>query len=708
MCGTFTIKKEPGEETMKKQINFPENFLWGAATASHQTDGISKVLNWGIIGTGSIAKVFARGLKNSKIGKLTAVGSRFQESADTFGQEFNVIRRYGCYEELLSDQDVQAVYIAIPHSFHAEWAIQSAKAGKHILCEKPIGINHSEAMAIIEAASENDVFLMEAFAYRCHPQTAKLIELIKRKIIGEVEVIQATFSFYAGFDLHSRIFNNNLGGGGILDVGCYCTSMARLIAGVANGKNFEEPIEVKGVGYIGEKSRVDEYAAASLKFPGRIIAEISAGVTVDRENVVRIFGKEGNITVLNPWNPSCKGGLTKILVNRKGTVQEIGIETKEWLYAIEADTVAKNIEARQVPSPAMTWEDTLGNMKTVDLWRKSFGFVYDSEKPEAQILPVSKVPLTVRNNSNMKYGQIPGVGKSVSRLVMGADNQENITHASVMFDDFFERGGNCFDTAWTYGQEGSCEKLLGQWIKNRKIREKVVILGKGAHTPFCNPKDLTKQLVESLKRLQTDYIDLYLLHRDNLEIPAAEFIDVLNTHKKAGLIRAFGGSNWSLERVEKANQYARSKGLTEFSAVSNNFSLAQMVQPIWDGGVSSSDTLSRDWFTQTQFVLMAWSSQARGFFTGRAHTDNRSDKELVRCWYSADNFERLNRANEMAKRINCLPINIALAYVLCQPFPTFALIGPRTLSETRTSFLSLEIELTSSDIRWLNLENLAR
>lgn len=662
------------------------------------------MLNWGIIGTGGIAQVFAKSLKNSKTGRLIAVGSRFQESANKFGQKFKVTKRYGHYEELLSDQDVQAVYIAIPHPFHAEWAIKSAEAGKHILCEKPIGINHPEAMAIIEASSEKDVFLMEAFMYRCHPQTAKLIELIKQKIIGEVKVIQATFSFCAGFDFQSRLFNNNLGGGAILDVGCYCTSMARLIAGIANGKNFEEPIEVKGVGWIGEKSRVDEYAVASLKFPGGIIAELSAGVAVDQENVVRIFGEEGSITVLNPWIPSCEGGLTKILINKKGGIQEISIETKEWLYAIEADTVAKNIEARQASSPAMTWEDTLGNMKTLDLWRSSFGFVYDSEKPEAQTLPVSKRPLTVRNNSKMKYGQIPGVGKSVSRLVMGADNQETISHASVMFDDFFERGGNCFDTAWIYGQ-GSCEKLLGQWIKNRKIREKVVILGKGAHTPFCNPEDLTKQLIESLERLQTDYLDIYLLHRDSPEIPVAEFIDVLNEHKKAGRIHAFGGSNWLLKRVEEANQYARSKGLTGFSAVSNNFSLAQMINPPWEGCVSSSDKLSRDWFTKTQLVLMAWSSQARGFFTGRAHPDNLFDEKLVQCWYSADNFERLNRVNEMAKKLNCSPINIALAYVLCQPFPTFALIGPRILSETRISFLGLDIELTFSDTYWLNLED---
>ena len=198
---------------------------------------------------------------------------------------------------------------------------------------------------------------------------------------------------------------------------------------------------------------------------------------------------------------------------------------------------------------------------------------------------------------------------------------------------------------------------------------------------------------------------MYLLHRDNSEIPVAEFVNVLNEHKKAGRIHAFGGSNWTLKRIEEANRYAQSKRLIGFNVVSNNFSLAQMIHPPWEGGISSSDQLSRDWFTKTNVALMAWPSQARGFFTGCAHPDNFSDEELARCWYRTDNFERLNRVNEMAKKRSCLPINVALAYVLCQPFPTFAIIGPRVLSETRTSFLGLDIELTYADIRWLNLED---
>src|SRR5262249_43078726 len=153
-----------------------------------------------------------------------------------------------------------------------------------------------------------------------------------------------------------------------------------------------------------------------------------------------------------------------------------------------------------------------------------------------------------------------------------------------------------------------------------------------------------------------------------------------------------------------ANEYAKKKGLTGFSAVSNNFSLARMVDPVWAGCISASDPKSRAWFTKTQLTLMPWSSQARGFFTERAHPDNKSDAEMVRCWYAEDNWKRRERVLELAKKRNVLPINIALAYVLCQPFPTFPLIGPRVLSETRTSLPGLSMQLSAEELKWLNLE----
>jgi len=141
------------------------------------------------------------------------------------------------------------------------------------------------------------------------------------------------------------------------------------------------------------------------------------------------------------------------------------------------------------------------------------------------------------------------------------------------------------------------------------------------------------------------------------------------------------------------------------AALSNNFSLARMVAPVWPGCVAASDPESRSWLTGTQTPLLAWSSQARGFFAGRARPDDRSDEELVRCWYSEDNFRRLARAKEMAEERGVLPINIALGYVLAHPFPTFALIGPRSLSETRIAAQGLDVELTPEEVRRLNLED---
>jgi aryl-alcohol dehydrogenase-like predicted oxidoreductase len=543
---------------------------------------------------------------------------------------------------------------------------------------------------------------MEAYMYRCHPQTDRLVELIRDGAIGHVRVIQASFGIDFPFDPQHRAFASALGGGGILDLGCYPVSTARLIAGAATGRPFAEPIEVQGAGHIGE-ARTDEYAAATLVFPEAIIAQIFTAMRLQGDNHLRILGTEGSIVVPTPWLFSVDGGSSSIWLHRhdREQAEEIVIQSERGLYTIEADTVASHLAERQ--APAMTWDDTLGNMRTLDRWREAIGLVYDRETVAGQALPLHGRPLSRRADHNMSYGQIQGIHKPVSRLVMGVDNQRTLAHASVMFDDFVERGGTCFDTAYIYGQ-GLQERLLGQWVKSRGVRESVVILDKGAHTPLCTPEWMARQFAESLERLQTDYVDIYMLHRDNPQVPVGEFIAALNEQLAAGRMRAFGASNWSIERVNEANSWARDHGLQGFVAMSSNFSLARMVDPVWAGCIAASDPRSRAWLYETQMPLMPWSSQARGFFTERANPDDRSDPELVRCWYSDDNFLRRERAVELARRKGVLPINIALAYVLCQPFPTFALIGPRALSETRSSFQALGIQLSPEEVRWLNLE----
>jgi len=276
-------------------------------------------------------------------------------------------------------------------------------------------------------------------------------------------------------------------------------------------------------------------------------------------------------------------------------------------------------------------------------------------------------------------------------------------HAAAIFDDYFERGGNTFDTAWVYGS-GLQERLLGQWIKNRGVRSEVMVIAKGAHTPFCTPEWLTKQLFESLDRLQLGHADIYFMHRDNPEVPVGEFVDVLNEHVKAGRIRIFGGSNWTIERLAAANRYAKRKGLQGFGALSNNLSLARMIDAPWTDCLSASDEESRRWLKKTQIPVFAWSSQASGFFTDRGNAGKLADPWLVRVWYSDENWKRRERAVALAAKKGVAPTNIAAAYVLQQPFPTFALIGPRQLGETVSSFDALKVELTRQEIDWLDLK----
>lgn len=668
---------------------------------------MSDKLAWGILSTGRIAKAFAHGVAGSRTGRVVAVGSRSRESADAFADEFDIPHRHAEYDALLGDPDVRAIYIATPHPMHPEWCIKAAEAGKHILTEKPIGLNHAQAMAAIAAAREHGVFLMEAFMYRCHPQTAKLVELVRDKAIGEVQFIEARFGFHARFDPESRAFKNALGGGGILDVGCYPVSMARLLAGATRGEPFADPIDVCGAGHKGQ-SEVDDYAAATLRFPGDVVAQVTTAVRSAIGQGLRIVGTEGEINVPEPWIPARDGGTVRFTLQKRGEdePQTIDVHSDVPLYGLEADVVADALAAsrQEACPPAMTWEDTLGNMRTLDRWREPIGVVYEQETPAGFPTPIHNRPLRVRPRHNMQYGRIDGVAPPVSRLVMGCDNQRTFAHTAVMFDDWFERGGNAFDTAHSYGG-GRMETLLGQWIAARGVRDQVVIIGKCAHPPHDTPEAVSPQLLKSLERLGVECIDAYMLHRDNLDVPVGEWVDALHEQQAAGRIRAFGGSNWTLPRVEEANAYAHAHGKSPFTILSNNFSLARMVDPVWPGCVSCSDPESRRWLEEHQMPLLAWSSQARGFFTDRAAPDKRDDAQLARSWYSDDNFERKRRAEELAAKKGVEPINIAGAYVLNQPFPAFSLIGPRTLDELHASLRNLDVTLTSEEMRWLNLED---
>jgi aryl-alcohol dehydrogenase-like predicted oxidoreductase len=302
--------------------------------------------------------------------------------------------------------------------------------------------------------------------------------------------------------------------------------------------------------------------------------------------------------------------------------------------------------------------------------------------------------------NGMLYDCSLDIGKNVSILAIGGMILNTAPEATAIVDAFFAAGGTVLDTAYVYGK-GEIDRLLGEWVNSRRVREQVVVIAKGAHTPHCRPDAIAPQLEESLDRMQTDYADLYFMHRDDPAVPVGEFVDVLDELCRMGKIRKFGGSNWTLARMDEANAYARSHGKRGFELLSNNFSLAEMVAPMWAGCISSSDPDSMAWLQRTQIPIFAWSSQGRGFFTDRAGRDKFDDPTLVRCWYSDVNFGRRDRVHELARRFNVSPAQVALAYLFVQPFPVFPIIGPASLEELRDSMGALKVELSARDANWL-------
>ena len=276
-----------------------------------------------------------------------------------------------------------------------------------------------------------------------------------------------------------------------------------------------------------------------------------------------------------------------------------------------------------------------------------------------------------------------------------------------MLDTFFEAGGNALDTAHIYGG-GNSEKLIGLWMKERGNREKVFLIDKGGHPQGGVPRRVSPEYVkqdldENLVRLQTDYIDLYMLHRDDVEIPVSTIIDYLNEEITAGRIRAIAASNWEPQRIIEANTYAEKNGLSGFVACSNNISLAVPMEPMWGGCVCVDDD-ARRWHVESQFPLMPWSSQARGFFSGAFTSENRDNGDMVRVYYNDDNFERLARAKQLGEKYGFSAIQVSLAYCVNLSFPIFPIVGPANLEEMESSLGSLKLQLSEEEIAWLNLE----
>lgn len=300
----------------------------------------------------------------------------------------------------------------------------------------------------------------------------------------------------------------------------------------------------------------------------------------------------------------------------------------------------------------------------------------------------------------MRRIQMPGLSEPVTQLALGTAFLRDARHAEEMLAAYVDAGGNFFDTGWVY-RAGEAERLLGEWLDRADLRARVQIITKGAHSPLCKPETVAPQLAESLERLRTDHVDVYMVHRDEPEFPAGAFVEAMVAELEAGHIASYGFSNWSRDRIDEAIAHASANHLPPPTAVSNNFSLADMVEPIWPGVMAANGPEWRQRLMQGDLGLYSWSAQARGFFTDRADPTVRSDPDLVRCWYSDANLERRRRAYELADARGITANQVALAWSLHQKFPLVAIVGPLTPHELADSIAAASVDLSDEEIAWL-------
>jgi predicted dehydrogenase len=339
-------------------------------------------LNWGMIGAGAIAPAFATGVKTSQTGKLYAIASRDKARAEKLAGKFPADVIYTSYEQLLADPKVQAVYVCLPHTMHFQWVIAALEAGKHVLCEKPFAVTARQAAKMLEVARARRLMAMEAFMYRCHPQTAKLVEVLKSKVIGDIRIMQGSFSYHNAFDPKNRVHQNHMAGGAILELGGYPMSMSRLVAGVALGRPFAEPKDVVAVGSL--QGDVDQSSTATLRFEGDIISQISACLTVNGDNAFRIFGSKGQIYLPGPYVSNRQDATQgKIIIQMEWQAPyEVEVPADRTSYAYEVDFFAQGVASgtHQPAYPAVSNDDTLGNMRALDAWRAGLGCVFAEDK----------------------------------------------------------------------------------------------------------------------------------------------------------------------------------------------------------------------------------------------------------------------------------------------------------------------------------------
>ena len=315
---------------------------------------MGSAVKWGIVSTAEINRKVIPGAHASDKVELVGVASRDQGRADSYALEWDIPRAYGSYEALLADPEIEAVYISLPNTLHAEWSIKALDAGKHVLCEKPFTRHPEEVDASFDAAERNGRLLSEAFMYRHNPQTAKLAELVRDGAIGELRLIRSAFS-YGLYDLENIRLRTDVEGGALMDVGCYNVSASRLLGG--------EPERVWGEAWYGP-SGTDWVFSGTLRFPGNVLATFDCATALSERDELEAIGSEGSLFLDDPWH--CVHPV--IALRRNGGVEQIELEPVD-SYRLELENLCDAI--RGEADLLLGREDALGQAKALEALHRS-------------------------------------------------------------------------------------------------------------------------------------------------------------------------------------------------------------------------------------------------------------------------------------------------------------------------------------------------
>ena len=318
-------------------------------------------VRWGVISTANIGRAAVNpAIQASRNGELLAVASRGAAAARDFAEQWGIPDHYGSYQALLEDERIDAVYIPLPNNMHKEWTIRAAEAGKHVLCEKPLALNASECEAMERAAADNGVKLMEAFMYRFHPRSGRVVEMVREGVVGELKTIRSAFTFRLGGSDNIR-WMSEFGGGALMDVGCYCVNVSRTIVG-------EEPVEVQATASRAATG-VDDHLVGILRFANGVVAHFDCALTMERCEFYEVAGTDAYLRVPAAFLPGTADAHIEEQRGRADTVVHTidGVDEYQLMVEHFADCVLDDEQPRYPASEAAR------NMRVIEALYESAG-----------------------------------------------------------------------------------------------------------------------------------------------------------------------------------------------------------------------------------------------------------------------------------------------------------------------------------------------